>query len=105
MKKYTEQEIETKVKELWDDEFAYSYNGKRLEVVEPPQIEVYIKNDTVRLTIKKMYERPGLSFAKLKALSEFFETENINDPDNFGHGGCETCDYGSCYGFTLEIKP
>lgn len=57
------------------------------------------------ITLSAMYEPPGLTFAQLKRLSEFFETENINDDDKFSHGGCDTCDYGSEYGFTLTIRP
>ena len=51
-----------------------------------------------------MYDHPTLNLKKLRALSEFFETDNINDDDRFSHRGCETCDYGSSYGFTLTIR-
>lgn len=60
--------------------------------------------DFVEITLSSMYSPPGLTFSKLKALSEFFETDNINDDDAFSSGGCETCDYGSSYGFTLTIR-
>jgi len=49
-----------------------------------------------------MYESPNLNFAKLMELSKLFGTEEIN-VDNYSEGGCETCDYGSSYGHTIQI--
>ena len=92
MKSYTEKEIKDKVEFLWGDSYRCV------------EIEINIKPSSVDITLSCMYESPGLTFAQLKALSEFFETENLNDIDNFAYGGCETCDYGSKYGFTLTIK-
>jgi len=58
----------------------------------------------VRVTCGKMYEAPPLNLGMLMKYAEFFGTKNIND-SRFSHGGCETCDYGSSYGYTLIIKP
>ena len=58
----------------------------------------------VRVSISSMYEAPGLTFAQLMALAEWFDTKDIAD-ERFHSGGCETCDYGSDYGFELIIKP
>jgi hypothetical protein len=49
-----------------------------------------------------MYDRPTLGFAQLKALSELFGTDEI-DVDDYSYGGCESCDYGSDYGHTIQI--
>jgi hypothetical protein len=38
-------------------------------------------------------------------LAEFFDTKNINDDEKFSNGGCETCDWGSSYGFELVVRP
>jgi hypothetical protein len=51
----------------------------------------------------KMYESPGLGFAKLVALSKIFGTDEI-DVDNYANAGCESCDYGSSYGHTIQIN-
>ena len=104
MKTYTKEEIEQKVSEIWKNEFFYDEDCTR-ETVSPPEIEVSIKNGTVDIRISKMYEAPGLSFSHLKRLSEFFDTDNINDDERFSNGGCETCDYGSSYGFVLTVRP
>ena len=61
--------------------------------------------DLVQVELESSYSPPGLGFAKLKAVSDFFGTTNIDDPDTFSYGGCETCDYGSSYGFTLVMRP
>lgn len=49
------------------------------------------------------YESPNLSFAKLMKLAELFGTTNI-DVDDYAQGGCETCDFGSCYGHDIQVR-
>ena len=92
----TEEEILAKAKELWpDDEYA----------VELMEYEVSKRDNAVAIRVKRMYDVPGLNFAQLTNLSEFFQTKNINDDDRWYYSGCETCDYGSEAGFTLTIRP
>lgn len=55
------------------------------------------------ITIGAMYEPPVLNFGILKSLSEMFGTDEIN-VDDYSQAGCETCDYGSEYGHTIEIR-
>lgn len=72
----------------------------------PDSIEVSGEMSSyVRIRVASMYSAPGLNFALLSDLSEFFGTRNINDDDRFGHGGCDTCDYGSSYGLELSVRP
>ncbi len=93
MIKQSEAEIKEFVTKLWDDgEYKSSFT-----------IKVELFKDGVDLTLSCMYEPPGLSLAKLVSLSEFFDTQSIKD-ERFSFGGCDTCDYGSDYGFTLEIR-
>lgn len=89
MKNRTRQEIEEFAKTIWP-------NTEKLEVI--------VDKEGVKLTVANMYEAPGLSFWMLKKLADFFETDDINDDDRFHTSGCETCDYGSEYGFTLTIR-
>jgi hypothetical protein len=49
-----------------------------------------------------MYSAPELGLKTLIALSEIFGTKAI-DVDNYGTSGCDTCDYGSDYGHTIQI--
>lgn len=49
-----------------------------------------------------MYDPPQLGFSQLMELSKLFGTEDIN-VDNYSVGGCESCDYGSDYGHTIQI--
>lgn len=97
MKQHSTDAILTEVDKIWaKDRGRYDHF----------KIEVHKNTDKlVRIQIDKMYESPSLSLAHLLALAEFFGTKNITDPCRFSNGGCETCDYGSSYGFTLEIKP
>lgn len=96
MKQHTEAAIAAKVSELWPSTKPRVLNGLKREVSQ--------SGDVVHIKISQMYEAPGLTFAQLRALSDFFETDSIND-DRFSEGGCETCDYGSAYGFTLTVRP
>jgi hypothetical protein len=98
MKERTNEEIVQKLKELFkvDDE-GYEIYHVEIDIQKNNGEEVYVK-------VHSMYRAPGLGFARLKAISEFFESDNIVD-SGFGYGGCSTCDYGSKYGFYLTVKP
>jgi uncharacterized protein (TIGR02996 family) len=50
----------------------------------------------------EMYTAPALTFDALSQLSELFGTTQI-DVDDYSQGGCETCDWGSDYGHTIQI--
>jgi len=50
----------------------------------------------------QMYKPPILSFALMKEISHHFGTEDI-DFDDVSIEGCETCDYGSKYGFRIQV--
>ena len=63
------------------------------------------KPEIVQIHFENMYEYCPMSFQMLMKLSEFFDTKNINDDDRYHSNGCETCDYGSVYKFTLTIRP
>lgn len=73
-----------------------------------PDATVKVEKDklgAVDITLSAMYEPPPLNLQLLMQLAEFMGTKNINDDYRFGHAGCETCDYGSSYGFTLTCRP
>lgn len=104
MKTKTKGQIAKKVKELWWDSFFYDREQTRPKV-SVPELTIKIADDCIDITLSCMYSAPGLSFKQLFALSEFFGTDNINDDERFNHKGCEACDYGSEYGFTLTVRP
>ena len=94
MKSRTKEEIEQKIKEIWNDVYE-----------KPDSIEIDEVDGGFDIKLEAMYERPILNLTFVMQLADFFETKNINDDDDFGWSGCETCDYGSSYGFTLKIRP
>lgn len=94
MKKRSEKEIIAKAHSLWRLDSAWGGGALSVEV----------SKDEVTIRVGQMYEPPPLNLGILLDLAEFFGTKNIDD-DRFSHGGCETCDYGSEYGFTLRIRP
>ena len=67
--------------------------------------ELRVCEDYVEITVEDMYEAPTLNYSILHKIAKFFDTMYVSDEENFGGGGCETCDYGSRYGFTLTIRP
>ena len=103
MFQHTTQEIVDKVQAVFDAEDAEHYflgwESKgciEVEVNEP---------ELVKITICCMYEAPSPTLRVLTQLAEFFGTMNINDDDRFDFAGCDTCDYGSSYGYTLTVRP
>lgn len=56
----------------------------------------------VRITATAMYAAPTVRAESLLQLVELFKEatgcENMDIEDEFGHKGCDTCDYGSSYG-------
>jgi hypothetical protein len=91
----TTEEIQAFVRSVWE----------KASVSQPSEINISIDIDEIKITVSSMYSPPGLNFNIFSQLSEFFKTRNINDDDRFSDRGCDTCDYGSCYGFTLTVRP
>jgi hypothetical protein len=60
------------------------------------------KTNSFEIKYGRMYNSPGINFATLKKLSDMFGTDKI-DVDNYSSGGCDTCDWGSDYGHTIQI--
>lgn len=52
----------------------------------------------------EMYSPPSLSYKILRDLVEFFGTEEIDTSDTISEDWCETCDFGSKYGFCVVIE-
>ena len=89
----TQEEVQKFLEALWPDK---AYCDTTREAKKVP--------NGWNITASDMYEAPGLSLKQLMSLAVFFGTQNITD-ERFASCGCESCDYGSCYGFTLEVRP
>jgi hypothetical protein len=62
-------------------------------------------DNTITIYDSAMYECPEMTFRKLSELSELFGSEDIRtDMDYLVKEGCETCDYGSEYGYEVIIE-
>lgn len=100
MKHYTNEEIVAFIKNAYDnlrkEEYCQVPDAINITVNEP---------DLVRVKVSAEYDPPVMNTRILFPLCEFFDTKIINDVDRWSQGGCETCDWGSSYGFELEIKP
>lgn len=103
MKAHSTQEIINKVQGIFDAEHEEHYimgweSAGRIEIEENT-------DEKVKIVISCMYGAPSPTLAVMTKLAQFFETTNINDDNHFSNEGCETCDYGSVYGYTLTIRP
>lgn len=106
----SEEDILTEVLRIFPEasqEEGYQYG---LWGYSPPKglqkggISIEALPQSYRITIVNEYEPLELSFARLRELANFFETNALNVIDTINEPGCATCDYGSRYGWTLEIK-
>ncbi len=75
-----------------------------LKEILPPHDTLPVDSEKgyVRIEIGQEYRSPDLDFNILRNLQDFFECENILQ-DTFSQEGCETCDYGSSYGYNITI--
>jgi hypothetical protein len=99
MKQRTDEEIRTKVKELWPN-----VNLQEGRWSNTDYFRIARRDNYIDITIAQMYEAPGLSFAQLQALAEFFDTLKVETEEEIHEDGCESCDYGSRRGFVLRIS-
>lgn len=95
MNKLSNDEVITALSEIFND-----------QTYEPTQVKVLSNTDTyVRVRISRMYDAPGLSFERIQKIATVFNTKNVETNSEFSYEGCESCDYGSSYGFDLHISP
>jgi hypothetical protein len=100
MKYPTDEEIWKKLQELWPDTNDHSRYGN--------EKTIHRNAGALRFRVTRMYDWdpiPALTLDKRLALSEFFDTMNVEHDGEVSEGGCETCDYGSEYGFEVLVRP
>ena len=98
MLKHTDEEIIDFVNNLYDDTYPGSKSTR--------EFAIDIKKNTdkeVLFEVHQMYDCPELNFSIYKKYSEFFGTDNIDKYDDISESGCESCDYGSKYGYAIRV--
>lgn len=101
MKRYTDEELI----DFFKNKLDYNAGAGEWDYTRKAE-KVTINQNTEKLVeveATAMYDAPRLGFQQLKQISEFFGTENVDKYDDISWGGCETCDYGSSYGFVVRI--
>ncbi len=96
MIKHTDKEIINFVKGITPERYQGSHSYLQINIVKN-------KDNEVLFEVISMYESPTLNFNIYKKYSEFFGTENIDKYDDISENGCETCDYGSKYGYAIRV--
>ena len=87
------QDIEALVKKAAEEHHYFS----KLE------IKVTRNGADFEIQVQDMYSPPPFNSGLVFDLVEYFGTKLI-DSSRFDIGGCETCDYGSSYGYDLIVK-
>ena len=90
----------------WKDEKHNGLDGK-FHCLHDLEIKItrFANEERIDVMITSMYEHPPKSKVYLEALSTFFDTDGIDVYDDISNEGCETCDYGSSYGFMVRVWP
>jgi hypothetical protein len=93
----TNEAIAEKATELFRPLAVYDFYQ---EYVEPR----VISNDAsgVLVEIDCMYESPKRDEAALESFREFLGLKHIDIHYDINEGGCESCDYGSRYGYAIR---
>lgn len=98
--KYSDKEIKEKLTQVFEqyqsDEYFYMSSNFDIVVKENTDSKIVV-------LVSDMYHTPPLNSVTVQMMCEAFETKHINELDQWHHGGCETCDYGSDYGWEIEI--
>ena len=86
---------------FWNDPYKDAGDLKRLkiEIRQDPS-----ESSTVRITVSRMYDYVPLNFEIMKLVSDILGTSNIDEGSRHSYPGCDTCDYGSSYEWTLVCK-
>jgi len=49
------------------------------------------------------YSAPDLSFKIMTEIVNFFDADDLKTEQDIHNSGCETCDYGSSYGYSVRV--
>lgn len=91
-------EIDEFFNTLWDG--LEGYNPK------PDDIGVDVLPDgSIRVEVGREYEAPELNLDMMNKIASFFGTTKVSKSGDFSSYGCETCDWGSRYGYTIVVGP
>lgn len=102
----TDEEVQAEVHRAWKRTAKWSWEDVEHDD-SPDHLTVEVDRSVpgrVTLLIHSMYDPPGLTVAQLDGLARFFGAAHAGDAyGDHALSGCETCDYGSEYGFHLDL--
>lgn len=89
------EKLQNNVETLFESQVRSAYTNLMVEVRQ--------HGDDIHVEVSQMYEHLPLTFDTLMKLSELFGTKEYA-VNQWGHGGCESCDYGSKYAHEFTVK-
>jgi hypothetical protein len=94
--------VNEKLEKLQEQVRAVFNTGKEYQW-EDFECEAIQSGDQITVTVSKMYDHLPLTFIMLRQLSEIFGTMEF-DVNEWSHGGCGTCEYGSRFAHEFSYK-
>ena len=96
MTQHTKKEIEVFLTSLFPE-----LSSRKLKI----DVGILKKGVEIEVTAMYSFDPPTFDFKRVKAISDFFDTTNIDTIDTISQEGCETCDWGSRYGSRIRVSP
>jgi hypothetical protein len=59
--------------------------------------------DGITFELTQMYNAPDISYKEMKKVADYFGTVEMDFQQDISDPGCDTCDWGSRYGYTVYI--
>lgn len=105
MKKLTNAEIKTLVETIIEPFEAAYIAASQWGEGGDGEADVQINNsDQILFEYEAMYQKPcDATEELLEALRVAFDADHVEKYDDITSGGCESCDYGSSYGFAIRL--
>lgn len=66
-------------------------------------IQVVAHSNGCNVSVKRSYDFVEVNFSKLMKIAKFFNTQSV-DVDEWSKDGCPTCDWGSSYTKSFQIR-
>ena len=94
-------QIETRVRALFRPEYGDGESGANITVEGSLCSSHGDRHECIKITVEKMYYKPDVRVGTLELLQGISEATGMKDvnTEEICEPGCETCDYGSSYGY------
>lgn len=96
---HTESNIESLIKSVITTKDGY-------EIDDLDDLTIYVKvskQDHLLVEVTCMYSSPDVSYDQIAEIAKQLNFSKFEKYNEISNSGCETCDYGSSYGYALRF--